>query len=103
MCVLAVSDERFHVMEAIIRTGNKYNCKTHYMPSSLKIADLSSAFCSISSILTSPKDAMTEFGTKSPRTCRNLTREPSDKAFDDWNEPLSSLDIYIFKHYKNGV
>ena len=103
ICVLAVGDERFHVMEGMIRTGNKYNCKTHYMSSSLKIADLSSAFCSISSILTSTKDTMTEFGTKSQRTCRDLTRLPSDKAFDDWNEPLSSLDIYIFKHYKNGV
>jgi hypothetical protein len=82
--VFAVGKGQFTTLEAIKNTAEEYNCKVFLMKASLRVEDLSSAFCQMSTLITETKTTMTDFKTNSLRTFRDLVREPK-----------SSIRVYI--------
>ncbi|KAL7536710.1 hypothetical protein ACHAWF_005537 [Thalassiosira exigua] len=91
----AVGVEQYATLNAMVKTAEEYNCKGFLMEASLRVEDLSSAFHSMSTLMTETKTTMTDFKTNSHRTYRDLIREPS-----------SSVSIYLedeseWKYYTN--
>eukprot|EP00985_Skeletonema_marinoi_P004387 scaffold1918_cov100-Skeletonema_marinoi.AAC.1 len=60
----------------MVKTAEEYNCEGFLMKASLRVEDLSSAFCQMSTLITDTKTTMTDFKTNSQRTFRDLIREP---------------------------
>ncbi|KAL7534191.1 hypothetical protein ACHAXR_005712 [Thalassiosira sp. AJA248-18] len=61
----------------MIETAEEYNCKGFLMDASLRVEDLSTAFRSMSTLITKTKTTMTDFKTNSQRTYRDFIREPT--------------------------
>mmetsp|Transcript_29675 Transcript_29675/g.59657 ORF Transcript_29675/g.59657 Transcript_29675/m.59657 type:complete len:459 (-) Transcript_29675:52-1428(-) len=72
----AVGKGQFSTLEGMVKTAEEYNCKSFLMKASLRVEDLSSAFCQMSTLITDTKTTMTDFKTNSQRTFRDLVREP---------------------------
>jgi hypothetical protein len=93
----AVGKGQFSTLEEMVKTAEEYNCKTFLMKASLRVEDLSTAFCEMSTLITNTKTTMTDFKTNLQRTFRNLIREPK-----------SAVEVYIeeekeWKMYTNVV
>jgi len=90
-----VGDGRYDALEAMIDAAKDYNCQTYLKKSSLMAGDVSGAFISMSSLISSSKSRATDILTNRQRTFRDLIREPQ-----------SSVDQYLpnereWIHYKN--
>ena len=73
---IAVGNGRYDVLEEMIKLAQDYSCHTYFKKSSLKAEDISSAFVSMSSLISSSKSRATDALTNRQRTYRNLIREP---------------------------
>eukprot|EP00986_Skeletonema_menzelii_P007373 scaffold2884_cov141-Skeletonema_menzelii.AAC.8 len=71
-----VGKGKFSTLEEMVKTAEEYNCKGFLMKASLRVEDVSSAFCQMSTLITDTKTTMTDFKTNSQRTYRDLIREP---------------------------
>lgn len=92
---IAVGNGRYDALEAMIHLAKDYNCHTYLKKSSLKAGDMSSAFSSMSTLISSSKSRATDALTNRQRTYKNLIREPK-----------SSVGIYEpgeeeWLHYRN--
>jgi len=81
---IAVGGGRYGALEAMVNTAKNYNCQTYLKKSSLVAGDVSSAFISMSSLISSSKSRSTDVLTNCQRTFRDLTREP-----------LPSVGVYL--------
>ncbi|KAK1736886.1 alpha kinase family protein [Skeletonema marinoi] len=77
---------QFSTLEEMVKTAEEYNCQGFLMKASLRVEDLSSAFCQMSTLITDTKTTMTDFKTNSQRTFRDLIREPK-----------SAIRVYVEK------
>ncbi|KAL7531685.1 hypothetical protein ACHAXR_004178 [Thalassiosira sp. AJA248-18] len=82
--VIAVGSGQYDALEAIIGCAKDYNCETYLKKSSLNADDLSTAFISMSSLISASKSRATDILTNRQRTFRDLIREPQ-----------SSVDEYL--------
>ena len=82
--VIAVGEAKLEVLEPMTTMARDYNCHTFLQKASLKAVDISSAFSSMSTLISSSKSRATDIPTNRQRTFRDLIREPQ-----------SSIDIYI--------
>ncbi|KAL7524375.1 hypothetical protein ACHAWF_000922, partial [Thalassiosira exigua] len=57
----AVGVEQYATLNAMVKTAEEYNCKGFLMEASLNVEDLSSAFHSMSTLMTETKTTMTDF------------------------------------------
>eukprot|EP00970_Alexandrium_tamarense_P013794 scaffold3686_cov193-Alexandrium_tamarense.AAC.22 len=107
----AVGGAELSTLEAMIETAKEYNCTGFLMKASLRVEDLSSAFRSMSTLITETKTTMTDANTKRQRTYRDLFREPtravsvynaSDKEWKKYrnhpNQPTRVERTYFDKH-----
>lgn len=93
----AVGSGEYSVLQNMMETAKEYNCKTFFMKASLRVQDLSGAFTSMSSLISSTKNTMTAAHSKKQRTVRDFEREPK-----------SIIDVYIenepeWKVYMNSA
>ena len=77
---IAVGNGRYDVLDAMINTAKEYNCQTYFKMSSLKAGDMSSAFSSMSTLISSSKSRATDVLTNCQRTFRDLLREPQSSV-----------------------
>ncbi len=88
-----VGKGQFSVVEEMVKTAEEYNCTGFLMKASLRVEDVSSAFCQMSTLITDTKTTMTDFKTNSQRTFRDLVREPKS-AIKVYVEAEKSWKIY---------
>ncbi|KAL7535660.1 hypothetical protein ACHAWF_005226 [Thalassiosira exigua] len=81
---IAVGNARYSALEAMIGAAQDYNCTAFLYRSSLNADDMSSAFRSMSTLMSSTKLTVTDRDTNRQRTFRDLLREPK-----------SSVDTYL--------
>jgi hypothetical protein len=79
----AVGDSQIHMLNHIVRMAKDYNCHVFLSKATLKVDELSSAFRSMTTLLTASKSAATDARTNRQRTFRDLIREPH-----------SSIEVY---------
>lgn len=72
----AVGDSQIHMLKHIVRMAADYNCHVFLSEATLRVEELSSAFRSMTTILTASKSAATDARTNRQRTFRDLIREP---------------------------
>lgn len=77
---IAVGNARYDALEAMINMAKDYNCHTYFKMSSLKAHDVSSAFASMSTLISSSKSRATDILTSRQRTFRDLIREPQSSV-----------------------
>ena len=82
--VIAIGEAKLEVLEPMTIMAKDYNCHTFLQKASLKAVDISSAFSSMSTLISSSKSRATDILTNRQRTFRDFIREPQ-----------SSIDVYI--------
>jgi len=89
---ISVGQGRYDALEAMVRTAKDYNCSAYHFKSSLKSDDMSSAFMSMSTLLSSTKLTVTDMVSNRQRVFRDLDREPK-----------SCVGVYNYVyHYLDG-
>ena len=73
---VTVGDSQVHILKHIARTAEEYNCQVFLSKATLCANELSSAFQSMTTLLTNTKSAATDVITNRQRTFRDLIREP---------------------------
>ena len=71
----AVGHNQLCALKSIVKTADEYNCKVFLSRATLCVQDLSSAFQSMTTLLTATKTAATDLRTNRQRTYRELDRE----------------------------
>eukprot|EP00804_Cyclotella_cryptica_P022359 CCRYP_015930-RE/>CCRYP_015930-RE protein AED:0.28 eAED:0.28 QI:0/-1/0/1/-1/1/1/0/715 len=94
----AVGQNQFRTLQSIARTAQEYNCKVFLSRATLCVKDLSTAFMTMTSLLTATKTAATDVITNRQRTFRDIIREPrSSVKFYDMGDGhwtfYSSIDV----------
>lgn len=92
----AVGKGQFSTLEEMVKKTQEYNCIGFLMKASLRVEDLSSAFCQMSTLITDTKTTMTDFKTNSQRTFRDLIREPKS-AIGVYIEGETAWKVYTNK------
>lgn len=82
--VIAVGEAKLEVLEPMTTMAKDYNCHTFLKKASLQAVDISCAFGSMSTLISSSKSRATDILTNLQRTYRDMIREPQ-----------SSIDVYI--------
>ena len=77
---IAVGSGRYDALEAMILLAKDYSCHTYLKKSSLKAGDMSNAFSSMSTLISSSKSRATDAMTNCQRTYKNLIREPQSSV-----------------------
>jgi len=72
----AVGDSQIHILKHMVKTAAEYNCHVFLSNATLCVNELSSAFQSMTTLLTDTKSAATDVSTNRQRTFRDLLREP---------------------------
>lgn len=66
---------RYDALDEMVSTAKDYNCNAYHFISSLKSDDMSNAFMSMSTLLSSTKLTVTDMGSNRQRVFRDLNRE----------------------------
>ncbi|KAL7521922.1 hypothetical protein ACHAWX_006614 [Stephanocyclus meneghinianus] len=97
----AVGHDQFRTLQSITRTAQEYNCKVFLMLSTLCVKELSTAFMSMTSLLTATKTASTDVTTNRQRTFRDMIREPrSSVQFYDMGD--GNWEFYSSRRVKRA-
>jgi hypothetical protein len=89
----AVGNSQFRTLKSMVKTAEEYNCKVFLSQASLCVNDLSSAFQSMTTLLTETKSAATDVVTNRQRTYRDLIREPK-YSVTNYNLADGHWDMY---------
>ena len=101
---IAVGNGRYDALEAMIRLAKDYSCHTYLQKSSLKAGDMSNAFSSMSTLISSSKSRATDAMTNRQRTYKNLIREPQssvgiyDPDEEEWHQ-YTNVNSTVFDKY----
>ena len=73
---ISVGQVRYDALGAMVDTATDYSCNAYHFKSSLKSDDMSSAFMSMSTLMSSTKLTVTDMVSNRQRVFRDLDREP---------------------------
>lgn len=102
-----VGDSQIHILKHMVGTAAEYNCHVLLSKATLCANELSSAFQSMTTLLTDTKSAATDVSTNRQRTFRDLIREPKcgleiyDISDGEWSKYYSQdIEKAYFDKYE---